>query len=148
LSHLNCGNSRGSRAPNTLGEWNQPSSVTVAKQVSPSLVTRQPDASAATAPGLDRFRSERFEALQLDVQRTALVVQRHGGHKRHFVPGAAPGLVARVLATEVGVVKLHLTRQRVDDLSRGDGVVDLVVQRLSGGVCSFNIDRSPWVVNG
>jgi hypothetical protein len=85
-------------------------------------------------PALDCLVGEATDAVEFDELRPPLVVERHGSYKRRLVLRTAPGLAARVLATQVGVIELDRARQPVLALAQRHGVVDLVLQRPSGGV--------------
>lgn len=84
--------------------------------------------------GLDGLTREAADAVELDELRTPLVVERDGGHERRFVLRAAPGLAARMLATQVGVIELNRASKPVLSLAQRHGVVDLVLQGPGGGI--------------
>jgi hypothetical protein len=63
-----------------------------------------------------------------------LGVERDGGHERHLVLGAAPGLATSALAREVGVIQLHRAAQAMGAVLLAHGAVDSLMQQPRGGV--------------
>lgn len=72
-------------------------------------------------PTAQRLLREACQAVQFDVGRAALAVQRDGGDEWRLVLGASPGLAAWMFAPEVGIVDLHGARELVAGLARGRG---------------------------
>lgn len=85
-------------------------------------------------PLADGLRGEAADQAELEVKRTAFVIERDRGHKRHLVLGSTADLAARPLTAQVGVVKLDCAAQAMAFVLLGHGPVDLVVQQPSRGV--------------
>jgi len=107
---VDCALSRGLSARTTTVRCAQPASVTAAKQPRPSLRT------------------------VVQVPRVASVIDRDSGHERHLVLGAASGIAAGALATEVGIVELHNAAELMGALWPGHGKVELLMHKPSGRV--------------
>ena len=85
-------------------------------------------------PLADGLRCEAADQAELEVKRTAFVIERDGSHKRHLVLRATADLATRPLTPQVGIVKLDSAAQVMDCILLGHGPVDLVVQQPSRGV--------------
>lgn len=88
------------------------------------------------ADGIGREAADHAEFQELG---PVLFVEGHRGHERHLVLRAAPGLAARALATEVGIIDLHGAFEPVAALACGHGTVDLVVQQPGGRVAHTDL---------
>ena len=88
-------------------------------------------------PLADGLRGEAADQAELEVKRTAFVIERDCSHKRHLVLGATADLAARPLTAQVGIVKLDRAAQAMVFVLLGHGPVDLVVQQPSRGVSRY-----------
>lgn len=96
-------------------------------------------AQAGLGPVSDRLRREAPDQIELGVDRLTRIVQGHRRHEWDLVLRATPGLAARALATQVGVVDLNSAFEAMAGFLPSHGVVDLVVQQPGGRVAHAQI---------
>ena len=61
----------------------------------------------------NRFARKTRNRRHFNIQGSTFGTERDGGHKGHFILGATTGLAASQLTTEIGVINLDITTQRV-----------------------------------
>ena len=93
----------------------------------------------ALGPIRNRVQGESRHEVELDAQRMPGVGERDSRHEGTLVLRAPPGLAARALAAEVGVIDRNVTAQDVAILARGHRQHELVVHEPSRWVAHAQV---------
>lgn len=128
LTARNCGSlTLALPPPVTMRSWTPALSVAV-KQPSPSETTVNGRTSDFAANFLDGLLGERA-LREAGSYRLPVLGGLHRGNEGHLVLGAAPGLAARELAAEVGVVDLHASGELARVLAQSHDLHHLVLEQ-------------------
>ena len=82
----------------------------------------------------NRFTRKTRNRCHLNIQGSTFGTERDGGHKRHLVLGTTPGLATSQFTTEVSVIHLDITTQRVLGIPFDHRLHQLLLYQPSRGI--------------